>query len=259
MMKYFLIVTLFLSFLQLKSQSTIDLSYGVLHSDIYTRDEKLSEANSGKFGYYVSVGYQKKIWKHLHLKTRSIFFNKKPLEVFVFGSSPDVGIPGTYTFANVPTSEQSEGFDPKFDKILKDFRYLSIDILPTFSIERRIKFNLGIGFNYKRLLNFEDVIVRREDVPSFDAFFEPPFSVSGEVHYGKNDYGWTSALSIAIPINKKIAVGLEGNFYHSFRGMHNEPYPAAKGNPKWIVINGGLNLQYTLRTTKKDYTSKSHK
>jgi len=231
--------------------SIVGFSSGILYSDITSWDEVITDANSGKYGYYLSIGYQQRVWKYLHLKSRGNYFSKKPLEVFVFGSNPDIGIGALHIFGEIPTSKQSDDFEPKTYKILNNFKYLGIDIMPTVSIKGKIIFDVGIGFFYRRLVNPEEVIVKREDLPVFDFFFEPPFSVTGEVLYGKNEWGWTSSTSILLPINNKISIGLEGNFYHSFRGMHDDPYPAVLGNPKWLVINGGLSVQYSFRKREK--------
>ncbi len=185
----------------------------------------------------------------MHLNAKGTFFNKKPLEVFAFDSNPDVGIAALYTFGKVPTSKQSENFDANEYKILNDFKYLGIDVVPTFSIKRKFKIDIGVGFFFRRLINPEEVVVRREDIPFFDAFFEPPFSVSGEVRYDENEWGWTLDTSISLPINGKMSIGLEGSFYHYFGGMHDAPYSIPLGNRKWVVFTSGI--KYSICFCKK--------
>lgn len=184
----------------------------------------------------------------MHLNAKGTFFNKKPLEVFAFDSPAFGGIPNIYTLTKVPTSKQSKDFDDSVYKVLNDFKYLGIDLIPTFSIKRKIRFDVGIGFFYKRLINSEEVIVRRDDLPVFDFLFEPPFYVFGEVHYGKNEWGWLSNMSISLPISDTVSIGLEWSVNSYFNGMHPQPYPKdAIDNPKWIVFTSGLNVQYSFK------------
>lgn len=230
--------------------TNVSLSSGGIYSDITTWDEVISSANSGKIGYYFSTSIQRKVWRNFHLKGQFTFLNKKPLEVFVFQSSPDQGPPGLYIFENVPTSQQSDSFDPTLDKSLNNFKFLGLSLVPSIKFKYFFEFEVGLGLFHKWLINTEAVKTKRGDIPSIDSFFEPPFSVSGEVEYRRNDFGWISNFRIYRSITKQLSIGLENNLLLSFNGMHN-PYPATLGNPKWIVNSLGIICIYDLENKER--------
>lgn len=245
-MKVFISITfVFFIHLNCNYSQTTDLNFGsgVLYSDFTTWDPTMEESNTWKRGFYSSIGVDQKLWNFIYFNYNLNYFQRKPLEVFVFISTPDIGIGGGYIFSRVPTSRQSNMFDPDRFHLLNDFKHMGLSFLPKVRFGKRFRFEAGIGLFYNRLLNYEETIVQEVDLPDFAVFFEPPFFVEGQVSYSKNDFGWATNLGFSYALSSNFSLQSDFKSYHSFTKIH-EFMPASIGNPKWLLISGGLSLNY---------------
>ncbi len=246
-MKVFIpIALIFLGGINCSYSQITDIHFGsgILYSDFTTWDPTMKEGNTWKRGFYSSIGVNQKVWKFIHFNYNLNYFQRKPLEIFVFVSKPDLGIGGGYIFSKVPTSRQSNMFDPMRFNLLNDFKHFGVSFLPQIRFGKRLQFEAGIGLFYNRLLNYEETIVKEEDLPDFAVFFEPPFFVEGQVSYSKNDFGWVSNITLSYAISSSLSLQSDFKSYHSFTKIH-EFMPPSIGNPRWLLFSGGLILNYT--------------
>ena len=246
------LIVVFLFTNSFSQETSIFYSVGGTYSDIHltffdkeTEDHIGKKFNSGKHSIFNSLGVKHEFNKFINTELILTYQERLPLENFISA----VGI---YAF---PTSPQSNLWNPNIHIRFPNFKYFHAELIPMFQFKRKITIAAGIGIFYGRLLNQKELVFDRKYFPSFDFFFDPPFNVTDEATYRKNDFGWIPKFAISYPINDKMEIGFSTKAYVSevvlqTNNLDDNPF-GRKLNDTWLVFAYGLEVSYRLGKMKK--------
>lgn len=227
------------------------ITVGEVYSDIILpsayNNSELGDLNATKKSYFGSIGTDYSIFPWLKVESNLTYQERKALEFFLFptGDSSS-GFGGIWIIGKVPTSPQSEYWSPGRSKHLPNFKYLDVELIPKIEYGGRLKYNIGFGVFYGLLLNRDEVLVTKEDLPGWEGFFQPPFNLFGEVPYHRYDYGWLSKGGMSFQVTKRINIGLIIKAYRSRTHLSDTFIDRASldHNMRWKADLVGLTFRY---------------
>lgn len=231
------------------SYTDLSQSYG-----LSTEDYDEYSKNTWKRGFYVETGTDVRLSKRIRLEGNLVYQERKALEVFAFFKHEvnDEDLPfrngSEVTYINVPTSEQSEGFDSNIDKPLDNFKYFGFELVPVAEYGERLKMRIGVGMYAIFLLNRNKLVFDKDDFPRYSYLFEPPQTAFGKVKYTESDGGFVLKTSLKYSLGDKVSIGLTGKYYWSksiLNGTLQEDRGWLRSNLRWTTYLAGLDFFYS--------------
>lgn len=250
------IVCLFLPYLAHAQFNSIAITTGAVYSDIQVslQDQKSPEiknGNDGKIGFYANLNTNYRLCKILSIEGGITYQERLPLEIYSFPiGDPDLPpeVTGRHYFTEVPTSSQSDNWNPIEFNRLPNFQYLYAEVIPMATFGKKVKFSVGLGIFYGYLLNHKSLVFNRQDFPALDFLFNPPFYVYGEDSYFKNDLGWLPNFSFSIPLSKRLSISSSLKSYISQIALKTSTQTDNKfhrpSNTNWMAVLFGVGLKY---------------
>jgi len=172
-----------------------------------------------------------------------------PLEVLPFplGGVP-AGVTGQFVLRKYPTNPQNELFTTGNYLRIPNFKYLTLETIPSITFGKKLSFSLGVGLFGSVLLNRTQMTITREDLPAAAPLFGPPRNIGdAPVLYHKYDAGWIPKVEIQYQLSEKLKLGVQAKSYQSFVRL-NDTFVSPRNlyrNMKWVSFAGGVSVQYT--------------
>ncbi len=247
----YLVALLFMSGSTFAQFTEVSFSSKVVFSDIETWENvgSFGDPNSWKYSKGFALGTNYEVWKNtknsVSIRANLFYNERKALEYFPFV--------GGMNLVKWPTSPQSDlfdndNFDPAF-KHLPNFKYLHLELLPTysFSIGEKWQIQSGIGMSGGVLLNRTQVIFDPTDFPAITEAFNRSTEVK-DIEYHRWDVALLGSVGVRYHLSSKLAVDISSGLQYSFIDLND----VSRGRysldeMKWIIVTPGIGMVYKIQ------------
>lgn len=231
----------------------IVVSTGGLFSKYISNDVNWKRSSIYRYSYFVRADYFHEIVKVFDLNLSISYQERIPLELFAYSHGISGGVQIGTVLSDWPTNPQNPLFDDEFYGIrFPNFKYLHLDVVPTFKVGQIVKLKVGIGPFFGILLNKEETTVTRALFNSrlHSIFNELQSDIISE--YTRIDVGLVPKINVDYQINSKCYISLQSSYYLSLRRLNNTLVNRKvflKNNMKWRAITVGLGFGYKINWT----------
>jgi len=201
-------------------------------------------------GFWGTIETNPRITKWLSIDLGLTYQERMPLEVLPFPlAGVPAGVSGQFVLMKFPTNPQNELFDTGNYLRIPNFKYLTLEAIPSVTFGKKLSVSLGVGLFGSILLNRTQMTITREDLPAAAPFFGPPRNIGdAPVLYHRYDAGWIPRGEVQYRLSEKLSLGVVVKSYQSFVRLNDtfvDPYNLSF-NMRWEAYAYGLSVQYHL-------------
>jgi len=171
---------------------------------------------------------------------------RMPLEVFQFPKAGGLtSVAESVIFAKFPSNPQNELFDTGNYLRIPNFKYLTLEAIPSVTFGKKLSVSLGVGLFGSILLNRTQMAITKEDLPAVEPLFDVKNIVNTPVLYNRFDAGWMPKINMQYAFSQRFSLGLQFKSYQSFVRL-NDTFVTPFSIMKWKAYAYGLSVQYHL-------------
>ena len=233
-------------------QITFDLSSGIQVAKAIDTSPTISRLNRYRRGTWVSVGGAFLISKGLSLRTNITYQQRQPQEQFIFPIDTMQTATLYEAFSGYPSNPQNSVFRENDYTNFPDFKYLGIEIGPTYRLFLGDQFDIEIGClvfgNF--LLNKRQTTVFPNDLLWIRRNFFPNLNLNqirGDNSYRRFDAGFLPFLQLRSFQGEQLSLGLQIKSYFSHTPLHeSDIFGRNAFDSRWVSFAAGVSASWRL-------------